>query len=91
MFTREPTPSELLDLSEGAKLASLQQPLSEDLAKLREQVYAKVFTAISKGELTADAAIQAWHEVHAYHRIQQRINQRVKVGQSVSANLHKGE
>lgn len=91
MFTREPTPEELLDLSEGAKLASLREPLSQDLETLKKQVYNKVFTAISKGELTENLAVQAWHEVHAYHRIQQKINQRVKVGQSVSAELHKGE
>lgn len=91
MFTSEPTPEQLLDLSAGAKLAALREPLTEDLQTLRNQVYNKVFTAISKGELTPDMAVQAWHEVHAYHRIQQKINQRVKVGQSISEQLHKGE
>lgn len=88
-FTSEPTPEQLLDLSQGAKLAALQDPLNQDLAKLREQVYQKVFTAISRGELTPDAAVQYWHEVHAYYRIQQRINQRVTMGRNTAAELHK--
>lgn len=90
-YTSEPTPEQLLDLSQGAKLSALQQPLEEDLAKLREQVYQRVFMAISKGELDPNAAVQAWHEVHAYHRIQQKINQRVRLGQSVAQQLHEGE
>lgn len=90
-FSSEPTVDQLLDLSQGAKLAALVQPLTEDLNKLAEQTQARIFTAISKGEMTPEMAVQGWHELHSYHRLLQRYNQRIKIGQSVGEALHKGD
>lgn len=90
-YTSEPTPEQLLDLSQGAKLAALAEPLSADLGKLMEQSMNKVFIEIANGTLTPDLALQAWYELNAYQRLLQRFNQRIKVGQSISAQLHEGE
>lgn len=90
-FTSEPTPDQLLDLSNGSKMASLAPALTADLEKLMAQTANTVFTAISKQALTPDMAVQAWHQMAAYHRLSQRYNQQVKVGQSTAEALHKGE
>lgn len=82
-----PHPDSLLALSLGAKYQQLQEPLTEDVNKMIRQVEARVFTAISKGELTPDGAVQAWHEIHAYHRLLQKFDQRIKIGVSEGENL----
>lgn len=86
-FSTEPTPEQLADLNLGAKYLSLQQPLTEDIQKLLRQTEQRVYTAISQGQLTPDAALQAWYEHLAYHRLIQRFNQRIKQGQSVGETL----
>ena len=91
MYSQEPTPEQLLDLSQGAKLSALAEPLTEDIQKLMQQAQTRVYTAISTGQLTPEMAVQAWHEMNAYHRILQRFNQKVKVGQATAEALHKGE
>lgn len=86
-FSTEPTPEQLADLNLGAKYLSLQQPLTDDIQKLLRQTEQKVYTAISANTLTPDMALQAWYEHLAYHRLIQRFNQRIKMGETVGENL----
>jgi hypothetical protein len=79
-YRKEPHPNSLLALSLGAKYQELQAPLTEDIEKMVRSVEARVFSLIARGELTPDQALQSWHEVHAYHRLLQKFDQRIKIG-----------
>lgn len=86
-FRKEPTPSELMDLSIGAKYLQLKEPLSNDIQKMIQGVENRVYVAISQGQLTPEYAMQAWYEMHSYHRLMQKFNQRIQVGVNAGENL----
>lgn len=86
-YRKDPTIGELMDLSIGAKYQQLKEPLTNDLQKLKSGVETRVFTAISKGNLTPELALQAWYEVHSYHRLMQKFNQRIEIGINEGENL----
>jgi hypothetical protein len=81
-FSTEPTPDQLLELATGAKYQALAEPLNADMNKLKLQVEQRVYKAISTGTLTPEMALQAWYEMHSYHRLIQKFNQRIKMGVS---------
>lgn len=86
-FSHEPTPEQLAELSLGAKYLSLQAPITEDIQKMIRQAENRVFQAISDGSLTPEMALQGWYEVNSYHRLLQKFNQRIKMGQSQGETL----
>ncbi|HEY6018501.1 MAG TPA: hypothetical protein VIY48_00940 [Candidatus Paceibacterota bacterium] len=87
IYRKEPKPEQLMALDLGAKYQQLQAPLTADVRKMIQSVENKVFAAIQQKEFTPDMAYQAWHEVHAYHRLLQKFNQRIKIGVSEGEEL----
>jgi len=86
-FSSEPTPEQLADLNLGAKFQSLQAPLTADIEKLKRQTEQVVYTAIAQHTLTPEQALQAWYEHLSYHRLLQRFNQRIKIGEAAGNAL----
>jgi len=91
MIQGNPDYNLLLEQATGAHIASVSPVLNAEIDKMMAQVHNKVFTAISKNELTPELAMQAWHELNSYFRLRQRFNQQIKVGQAAGEALHKGE
>lgn len=79
-----PTPAEILDLRQAAKLSSLVPVLSDDIAAMRHTIDMRAFEAIRKGTLTADQALSLWHEAHAAHRLLKRFEDHARTAASVT-------
>lgn len=88
-LTQDPTPDQLMDMAEGARLSSLAPEMEAFVEKMMLQVQQRMFTAIATNKLTPELAVQGWHEIHAAYRLLQKYKQTIKVGQSTGAELMK--
>jgi len=82
-----PSPIELAQAVDAAKLRALMPYLEAELAPLMAQVEMKAADLYQKGELVGERAVQLWAEYLAYRRILRRADQTVRFGTSVGASI----
>lgn len=83
-----PEPKDLASIQDSARLTGFLPYLDNELRRMEEVLDTKIFILLDKGELTPEAAKDAWIEKRAIRRLGRRFDQRVKLGVSTGARLH---
>lgn len=86
-FATDPTPEQLALVTQGSKLSTLEPEMVGFIEKMMAQTQQRMFTALSKAELTPEMALQGWHELHAAYRLLQKYKQTIQVGVSTGTEL----
>lgn len=76
-------PEALQAIREGAEISAMKPYIDSELGSMQRAVVSSVLAAINKGCLTPEMALSKWMEYIAYVKLNQRIEQKVRVGQSV--------
>lgn len=76
-------PENLAAITEGARIAQMLPYLAEEVAKMERAVENRVFEAIRTGELTGQMAVSAWMEKRSLRGLLAKMEQKVRLGQSV--------
>ncbi len=72
-------------IRQGAELQNLKPYMDTEIGGMQKAVVSFVLNAVNKGELTPDMALSKWVEYIAYFKLSQKIDQRIRVGQSIGA------
>jgi len=72
-------------IRQGAELQNLKPYMDTEIGGMQKAVVSFVLSAVNKGELTPDMALSKWVEYIAYFKLSQKIDQRIRVGQSIGA------
>ncbi len=72
-------------IRQGAELQNLKPYMDTEINGMQKAVVSFVLSAVNKGELTPDMALSKWVEYIAYFKLSQKIDQRIRVGQSIGA------
>ena len=70
-------------IAQGARFINILPEIEDFLSKIEEAQERKVFAALDKGELTPQAALNAWIEKRLMRQLYSRFAQRVKIAQTV--------
>ena len=76
------TVEELSQIQTGARLSGALPYLKAEVDRMQEAIENRVFSQLSAGVLTPEAALLAWQEKIALRSMLRRIEQRVSVGVS---------
>ena len=68
-----------------AIIAELLPYLRAELTKLDKALENKAFSDLTSGKLTPERAIEAWIEKASYAKLLKKMEQKVKMGQSLAA------
>lgn len=77
---------ELSAIRQGAELQSVKPYIDNDIAGMQKAVISFVLNAVNNGTLTPEIAMSKWVEFVSYTKLQQRLEQRIRVGQTIGAN-----
>lgn len=69
----------------GAELQSLKPYMDNEITGMQKAVVSFVLAAVNSGTLTPEVALTKWVEYISYSKLQQKLEQRIRVGQSVGA------
>ncbi len=88
MTTREEIDLALAQLSASGELEVAKRAVTSLVTGLEDAIHTRVFRRLGGEEpLSAEEALNAWVELHAYQRLRQRLTQALKMGQSASEAL----
>jgi len=76
---------DLAKIRHGAEIQQFKPYLDNEIEAMQKAVVSYVLHAVNAGELTADVALSKWMEYIAYVKLNQRLEQKVRIGQSVGA------
>lgn len=74
------SPETLAALSDGARLAGALPYVRAELEALERAVENRVYSALERGELSAEAANAAWIEKASLRRLLKRLEAKVRMG-----------
>jgi phage shock protein A len=77
------TPDGIESVRNVAFLRELMPYLEAELAKMDKALENKTFSAMNKGELTPQLALEAWIEKNSYAKLLGKLSQQVRIGQSI--------
>lgn len=80
MSQNDPTPDELAEIRQIARINNFMPDIQALSDKRIESITNRVMLAISQGELTPEAAFSAWHEVSAYRKMLKSLTVKTKIG-----------
>ena len=66
----------------GAEMQSMKPYMDFEIEGLKKAVVSFVLGAINNGTLTPEIAFAKWTEYASYVKLQQKIDQRIRIGQS---------
>ncbi len=87
MTNRDEIDKALTQLSMSGELEVAQRAIEALLLSLEKAVHTKMFRWFGNETPSPEDALNAWVELHSYHRIRQRLTQALKMGQSASETL----
>lgn len=76
---------ELSAIRHGAELQNMKPYMDNEIEQLQKAVVSFILASVNSGTLTADIALAKWIEYVSYSKLQQKLNQRIAVGQSLGA------
>lgn len=85
---RQMTPQEQAEILTGARIATVMPEVREEVGRQLQGVINKALSAIQRGELTPDKAMQFWLEYSATRGLLTRFEQRVNITES-AAEIHR--
>jgi hypothetical protein len=76
-------------IAQGHDAELVARTLDEELTKRRAQVEREVFQIVEApgGVLSPEKAVQSWLELHAVHRLEQRLRRRIGLGEAAGKEL----
>jgi len=81
------TPEQLGFIKDGADLQNVLPHIRADVETIQKGIVNGVMSSINKGELTPEIAQQKWIEYTAYTRLLQKMEQKVRMGQSIGEKV----
>jgi hypothetical protein len=85
----DPTPAQLAELRQAAKLSSSLPEINVEIDKMIKTLTTSVYQAIRKGELTPTEALAYWMEMYSYERLRTRLEKAALPAQQITK--HEGE
>ena len=80
-------PKAIVDVRNVSFLTELMPFLEVEIAGLVKALENKTFSALNKGELTPQDALNAWAEKNSYVKLLTKFKQRVNIGQDLGGKL----
>ena len=80
-------PKAISEVRNVSFLVELMPFLESEIGELIKALENKTFSALNKGELTPQDAINAWAEKNSYVKLLSKFKQRVRIGQSVGETV----
>lgn len=78
----------VVHMMDGKAAAHLHATLEDEFARQQKAIDDRVYQQLAKGEtIDPQAALQAWIEKHAIHKLERKLLQRARAGQSASEHL----
>lgn len=69
----------------GADYQQMKPQLDNEIETMQKAVVSFVLAAVNNGSLTPEIALTKWVEYISYQKLQQKIDQRIRIGQSIGA------
>lgn len=82
-----PDPRDLAAVHQGARLQVVMPLVEGEVTRMIESVEARVYRDIERGELTPEAALEAWRTIHSYRKLVRRMQARIAIGQSAGEEI----
>jgi hypothetical protein len=76
---------DLSAIREGAKIQSMKPYMDNEISGLQKAVISFVLAAVNNGTLTPEMALSKWVEYVSYVKLQQKLEQRIRIGQDIGA------
>ena len=76
-------PEDLALIRQGAEIQNFKPYIDDEVASMQKAVVNSVLGAVNSGTLTPEMALSKWMEYIAYLKLNQKFDQKIKVGQSV--------
>ena len=77
-------PKAAVEVRNVSFLVELMPFLEREIGELVKALENKIFSALNKGELTPQDALNAWAEKNSYVKLLSKFKQRVRSGQSIA-------
>lgn len=77
-------PSDLLAIKAGAEIMEAMPYVQTEIEGMIKTVQTRAYTAIRKGTMTPDVAIDLWMEANAYDQLLKKLTTRVTVAHSMA-------
>lgn len=71
----------------GAEIQSIKPYMDNEIAGMQKAVVSFILAAVNNGTLTPDIALSKWVEYISYQKLGMKLDQRIRVGQSVGATI----
>lgn len=81
----DPTAADLGLIRVGAEIQSMKPYMDAEISGMQKAVVSSVLAAVNNGTLTMEMALTKWHEYISYYKLNQKLEQRIRIGQSVGA------
>lgn len=83
-MTNPMDPQEVERLRKAANVAHVLPDILPEIDSMTKTTMTKVFTKLSKGELTPSEAMSYWYEMYSYHRLSLRLNATAKEAEQLT-------
>lgn len=68
----------------GAEMQNIKPYMDVEISSMQKAVVSFVLASVNNGTLTPEVALSKWIEYISYTKLQQRIDQRIRMGQTIS-------
>lgn len=76
------TEENLFAIRTGAEIQSFKPYMDSEISSMQKAVVSFVLAAVNSGTLTSEVALTKWIEYISYLKLQQKLEQRIRLGQS---------
>lgn len=71
----------------GAEIQSFKPYMDNEISGMQKSVVSFVLAAVNSGTLTPEVALTKWVEYVSYLKLQQKLEQRIRIGQSAGQSV----
>lgn len=76
---------DLSAIREGAEIQSLKPYMDNEIEGMQKSIVSFILQRVNDGSLTPDIALSKWIEFISYSKLQQKLSQKIRIGQSVGS------
>lgn len=73
---------DLAAIRSGAEIQSMKPYMDSEISNMQRAVVSSVLVAVNNGTLSAEMALSKWMEYIAYVKLNQKFEQRIRIGQA---------
>lgn len=78
-------PEDIQAIRHGETIQSLKPYMDNEISGMQKSVISFVLAAVNNGSLTPEIALTKWIEFISYQKLQQKLEQRIRIGQDLGA------